>query len=223
MSTIRNISGLSNPFLVQSASGNQPSTATVDSDGDNDGSGVAARVGNGSWFMQSILQALEQTVNAGSASSSTAASGASDPSQGSGSTQGVQSAFQGFMHDLFAALHQQNGNGNTPSSGGEAGNQSGSVSGARHSGRHGYMAARVQDLLQQLSASSQSDSAGTADNCSSSLATLNTSFQYLVKAIQNGQSAASASTPTLKSFLQSLQQSLGGGQSISGAVVNTQA
>ncbi|OIR16257.1 hypothetical protein GALL_29770 [mine drainage metagenome] len=90
------------------------------------------------------------------------------------------------------------------------------------------MAAGIQNLLQQLNASSQNTASGTDSSNgsgSSAISSLNSSFQNLVSSLDasQGQSASAANAPSLQTFLQNLMQNIGNVQNMSGSVISTQA
>ena len=181
MSAIGNISGLLS---------NTPASSVSPAGGkDTDGAS----------FLSLIEQALGQSLAASSTSSSTAASTASTP-QAPATTLDPQAALQTFLHSLMGSLHQA----------GAANDADADDSVSKVSGTKG-MAADIQGLLQQLSASSTSST--------DKLGSLNANFQNLVNSISaQGQSANSAAT--LQSFLQNLYQGMGSAQSVSGTSIN---
>lgn len=227
MSTTGSISSLSNLQYIPPTTSRVQSTGG-DSDGDSDGSSGAGRVGKGSNFMQAIEQALGKSLG----SSSTTASSATTTS-GSATTQDPVAAVQAFMQSLFSALHQgggsAQGSNNTGADKDGDNDASRSVSGAGRGGSN--MAAKIQNLLQQLSANSPSSATGTQNASTGTqadpLSALNSSFQNMLSALNPSQGAASANAnanaPSLQSFLQNLMQNLGNGQNIAGAVVSTHA
>jgi hypothetical protein len=224
MSSISSITGGNSLSYLQPTSSGTQRVAGGDSDGDSDGQGGAGNVGKSN-FMSAISQALGQTTGTSAATSTSATSG-TDP----------QAALQGFLQNLFSSLSQANG---TPATGkqktdadGDGGRRS--VSGV--SGQGSNISANLQNLLQQLAASSQATSSATGTNAADPLSALNSSFQNLISSItaSQGQTATTqgqtATTqgqavpvPTLQSFLQNLMQSMGNGQNISGALVSTTA
>jgi hypothetical protein len=108
-----------------------------------------------------------------------------------------------------------------------------SVSGVGHHHHHGgsNLTASIQSLLQQLSSSSQSASSSNSSTSINSqisgtdaISNLSSSFQGLMSAVDTSQGrGASATAPSVQSFLQNLLQDLKGGQNISGAVISTKA
>lgn len=217
MSSINNISGLSNTSYLQQTSAALSQVGMTDSDGDSDGSSGVRKAGKSN-FLSAIEQALGQSLP----SSSTTSSAGSSTSNATPSTSDPQAALQAFMQNLFAALGQINGGQGSGSDSDGDNDGSKAVSGT---GKHGsQLAAKLQTLLQQLSANNQTTSAGTQGSGTDPLSNLNASFQNLIDSMNaaQGQNATAGNTPTLQSFLQNLMQDIGNGN-ISGAVVSTQA
>ena len=198
-----NVSGLNKMPYLQTAPNTAQPVVGNDADGDNDGSSGSARIGKSN-FMSAIEQALGQSLSDNAGVSSATSSSAKDP----------QAALQAFLHNLISALHQQ-----ATSNGVDTAGNNGGSSSAVGSRPRGGLSANIQGLLQQLSSNklgASKDSPG-----SDALDSLNSSYQNLINAINAHKQGSS--TTNLQSFLQNLQQDLNGGQSISGAVVNTTA
>ena len=140
--------------------------------------------------------AQSQSTNTGIASSATAASPLSATSE---------TTLQTFMKNLFSALGQQQGA--TPVS----------ASYPHQPGEHHFtephLSANIQGLMEQLNSPSQTGSS------SSTLNSLNASFQNLLGSLEP--TPGQATTATLQTFLFNLSQNLSPGQDISGIVVNT--
>lgn len=232
MSSINNISGLNNTFPLQQTS-NTSQRVGGDSDGDSDRSKGAGGIGKSN-FMNSIAQALGQSMpsNVGTSTATTSPGSALS----SGATQDPQVALQAFLQNLFASLGQANGSqaNGSQATGGDSDGDSDSGKSASGVGRHRHgssnMTTNIQNLLQQLSSSNQSASAGSKDaspniQSTDTLNNLNSSFQSLMNSLNasQGQSAPTTNAPTLQAFLQNLFQDMGGGQNISGALVSTKA
>lgn len=170
-----------------------------DTDGDNDGS-RGSRVGGGK-FASAISQVLSQ-LGVSTGSSATGASGAADTSDSS-ATQDPQQALTAFMQNLYAALQAQ-ASPQTPASDSTAAGSDGSsavASVSRHHHHHGAgmskLESGLQNIAQQLSASSSSGTSGSA------LDNLQQSFSSLLTA-----DGVSGNGTTLGSFLQALSQNL---------------
>ena len=197
------ISGLSALASLPSLLSSGVQRASGDSDGDHGQEGIGK-----SNFMNAVNQALDQSLS-GSASKTHVSHKAT------ATVQDPQVALQGFLQNLFSSLSQASGN---------AADQDGSqaVSGAGR-GHGSHIAASLQSLLQQLSSTTGSSSA-SANSSGGSLSHLDSSFQNLIASINSAQGqAASASQPTLQTFLQNLMQDVGNGQNISGTIVSTKA
>jgi len=230
MSDISSISGLGSLSNVLPTSNKNRMAGGRGNDGDNDGSKVSGGVGRAN-FMSAIEQALGQSLSrsaggvtaAVTPNSTSATNPAHDP----------QSALNPFLHNLFAALNQATGSGNGASATDNPSNMGNpSVSGVGHHHHGGSnLTASIQSLLQQLSSSSQSTSSSNSSMSSSNpirgtdaISNLSSSFQGLMSAVDTSQGrGASATTPSVQSFLQNLLQDLKGGQNISGAVISTKA
>ena len=227
MSSISNISGSSSISYVPPTTSTIQSIGGGDTDGDNDGSMGAGKVGKSN-FLSALQQALGQSLSGSSGASS--ATSTSDPASPSNLTQDPQVALQSFLHSLFAALHQAGGQaataGNGTDSDGDGSSSAAGVGGRHHRGGSN-LSANIQNLLQQLSSSSQSSSTSSPSTSTSStdaLGNLNSSFQNLINTLSASQGKGTPTTsPDLQSFLQNFMQDLSGGQNISGAVVNTKA
>lgn len=186
------------------------------SDG-NDGSAVSAAA-QGGRFASVIEQTLTQLGASDATTNSSDASSAS-------STQDAQQATQAFMHQLFTALHAQNGGQNTASTA-DSGNANGTVTGAgghyhHHGGGRGKLEGGLQNLVQQLSSTAGTNTSDTGTtgqgSTNSSLNDLQQSFTQMLSA-----DGLSGSNVTLSSFLQTLSQNLQGAPS-TGNVVSTKA
>lgn len=207
-----------------------------DSDGDNDGSRAPSAVGGGGKFASAINDALSQLgVTPTSASSDSDASGTA-------TTQDPQQALASFMQSLFAALQGQSGaQGNASTNAAAAGSpavgaatngtppaNTNSVTGTSGEGHHhhhghgggmGKLEGGLQNLIQQLSSSSQGASgSSTSDSSSSSSSTLDALQQSFSNLL--GADGASGSNVSLTSFLQTLSQGLQGAPA-TGNVVTT--
>ena len=233
MSSINNVPSQNYPSWLQQASNSNTQI------GGNNGNVDTRNVRNSN-FINEITQAIEQSLSGSStASPSTTASSSSTSAS---STQSSEAAVQAFLQNLFAALGQANGaastsNGTTAASTGTTtagsvtattgSDGSSSPSGVEHHHHHGgsQIASDVQNLLQQLTASSQTSSASTPNGGNTTLSNLNSSFQNLVTSLEatQGQNASTSNSPTLQSFLQNLYQNMGNGQQINGGAVNIQA
>ncbi len=231
MSSISNITG--STVSQTPATGRSARKVTGgDADGDNDGTSGAGRSGRAgkSNFMNAILQALGQSLPASSATTKVnAAPAASNSSSTPNATQDQQSALHAFVQNLMSALHQAAGsspaaennqaNSNTTTANSTTTYSPPSSGGSRNSSN---LVNGIQNLLQQLSATGQTNTTGS----NATLDKLNASYQTLANALNaSSQSPApgGATSANLKSFLNNLLQDLNGGQSISGAVVNTTA
>ena len=230
MSDISSISGLGSLSNVLPTSNKNRMAGGRGNDGDNDGSKVSGGVGRAN-FMSAIEQALGQSLSR-SAGAVTAAVTPNSPSA-TNPVKDPQSALNPFLHNLFAALNQATGSGNGASATDNPSNMGNpSVSGIGHHHHGGSnLTANIQSLLQQLSSSSQSTSSSNSSMSSSNsirgtdaISNLSSSFQGLMSAVDTSQGrGASATAPSVQSFLQNLLQDLKGGQNISGAVISTKA
>ena len=231
MSVISSISGLGSLSNVLPTSNKNRMAGGRGNDGDNDGSKVSGGVGRAN-FMSAIEQALGQSLSrtAGAVTAAVPPNSASATSP----AQDPQSALNPFLHNLFAALNQATGSGNGASATDNPSNMGNpSVSGVGHHHHHGgsNLTASIQSLLQQLSSSSQSASSSNSSTSINSqisgtdaISNLSSSFQGLMSAVDTSQGrGASATAPSVQSFLQNLLQDLKGGQNISGAVISTKA
>ncbi len=197
------ISGLSALASLPSLLSSGAQRVSGDADGDHGQESIGK-----SNFMNAVNQALDQSLS-GSASKTPV----SHKTAATTTAQDPQVALQGFLHNLFSSLSQVSGN---------TADQDGAVSnvGSRH-GSH--IASSLQSLLHQLSSTTGSSSA-SANSSGGSLSHLDSSFQNLIASINSAQGqAASASQPTLQTFLQNLMQDVGNGQNISGTIVSTKA
>ena len=230
MSDISSISGLGSLSNVLPTSNKNRMAGGRGNDGDNDASKVSGGVGRAN-FMSAIEQALGQSLSrtAGAVTAAVPPNSASATSP----AQDPQSALNPFLHNLFAALNQATGSGNGASATDNPSNMGNpSVSGIGHHHHGGSnLTANIQSLLQQLSSSSQSASSINSSTSTSNqtsgtdaLSNLSSSFQGLMSAVDTSQGrGASATAPSVQSFLQNLLQDLKGGQNISGAVISTKA
>jgi hypothetical protein len=230
MSDISSISGLGSLSNVLPTSNKNRMAGGRGNDGDNDGSKVSGGVGRAN-FMSAIEQALGQSLSrtAGVVTAAVTPNSASATSP----AQDPQSALNPFLHNLFAALNQATGSGNGASATDNPSNMGNpAVSGVGHHHHGGSnLTASIQSLLQQLSSSSQSASSSNSSTSTSSqisgtdaISNLSSSFQGLMSAVDTSQGrGASATAPSVQSFLQNLLQDLKGGQNISGAVISTKA
>ena len=230
MSDISSISGLGSLSNVLPTSNKNRMAGGRGNDGDNDASKVSGGVGRAN-FMSAIEQALGQSLSrtAGAVTAAVPPNSASATSP----AQDPQSALNPFLHNLFAALNQATGSGNGASATDNPSNMGNPfVSGIGHHHHGGSnLTANIQSLLQQLSSSSQSASSINSSTSTSNqtsgtdaLSNLSSSFQGLMSAVDTSQGrGASATAPSVQSFLQNLLQDLKGGQNISGAVISTKA
>jgi hypothetical protein len=196
MMAISNIG--SSPALIQGLSTN---SNPVSQGNDPDGDGSRLRGGAGGRFASAINQALTQI-------------GLTPPDASSASaTQDPKQAEQAFAQALFGALQGQNADA---AQGSGAAHKGGGGHHHHGGGGAGKVESGLQNLIQQLSASTTgATSAATSDT--SALSALQTSFDSLV--------AANGGTPgneSLSTFLQNLAQNLQGAPS-SGNVVSTKA
>jgi hypothetical protein len=252
MSTIGSVSSVTTPSYIKSAYNGVKHTGG-DSDGDNENSRGAGRVGRGSNFMQAIVQALGQSLGVGSSPSTAPvaptvpAASASGTTSAASANQDPAAAVQAFMHDLFSALHQgqhNQGSAQTANSTSNPSTSSTTTGGqiSRSDKHSGNMAAKLQNLLQQLSANNQTDASGSSSvqttststtstplpsqgNTNDPLSKLNASFQNMINSLKSlqGSTPTQSSMPTLQSFLQNLIQNLSNGQNIAGSVISTTA
>ena len=224
MSSISNISSLSNLLNLQPASSAPQRVGAGDSDGDGDNSRGAGGVGKSN-FMNAIQQALGQSVPGSLSTSSSSATSATAPTS---ATQDPQAALQAFLQNLLASLGQTNASpvGGSQAAGSDADGDSDGSKSVSGVGRHGSnISANIQNLLQQLTASNPNTPASTQSNDTDPVAKLNSSFQNLMNSLNvaQGQNTSGANAPTLQTFLQNLYQDMGNGQNISGALVSATA
>lgn len=175
LSSINTVAGSTNWSWLQPASNTSSSTQPLggaDSDGDGSSSIASSSSAEQANFLNTIVQALEQSLSgsatfssAATPSPATASSGSSaapGSSTASGTTQTPAEALHAFLQNLFASLGQ--GSGSKQSANTSTGNSStGSSStpavhhhGHHHGGGGTQMTAGIESLLQQLNASSQS-------------------------------------------------------------------
>lgn len=215
MSTINNLSGVNSMLSPQIQSGTVSPVGGGDSDSDTAASS-AARAGRASNFLQAIGQSLERLgVNTVSLSAPVSVTAAQ--ANETNPNQSAQGALQSFVKSLLGALHQADGNDGIPIT--DKDNESdagGSIprTGQKRSG----MVAKIQNLIQQISAGNQSPAQSAA---SGSLSDLNSSFQNLLDALNASSASSPQNAPTLQAVLQNIAQDLGSGQNISGAVIDT--
>ena len=229
---------VSSSSTVQSTASTAPRTVRHEREGDE---GERRRVGGERGRQQffdavsSALSALGLSLPAQQTPPSQAATPATPATPPTTATAGTSSAdnavqprnearqaLHSFMHDLFKALKSHGENrGGEDAQGAERSRENSSRE-VRH-GRESYrndLASRVQDLVQQLSAS---DSSSTRTDA------LQSSFTKLVQTLQPAAStdaSTPAKAPDLQAFLQNFLKNLQGGStpvSPIGVAVNTQA
>ena len=212
MSSISSIYGNS-LSLSQVTSASTTSQQGADSDGDNDGSRVGSSAKGGS-FASAVIQALSQLgVSAVPLTTSgTSADATASATTNTGSTasakQDPQQALGVFLHDLFTALHGDQSNSSDPNQTADASGTSGHHH--HHGGGLSKIESQLQNLIQQLSSSSNStnptgsstDATGTSN---SATATLQSDFQNLLDSV-----GASGNQTSLSSFLSSIASNLQG-------------
>ena len=215
MSTINNLSGVNSMLSPQIQSGTVPPVGGGDSDSDTAASS-AARTGRASNFLQAIGQSLERLgVNTVSLSAPVSVTAAQ--ANETNPNQSAQGALQSFMKSLLGALHQADGNDGMPITDKDNDSDGGGVT-TKAGQKRGGVVAKIQNLIQQISAGSQ----GPGRNApSASLNDLNSSFQNLLAALNASSPSSPQNAPTLQALLQNIAQDLGSGQNISGAVIDT--
>lgn len=166
------------------------STSKASSGGADRCAGTGSGGSQGTSFAQALQQALSQLNGSGSTTSA------------AGNGQSAQAAIQAFLQQLLAALHQAGTGAQHASkaSDGDAddGVQAASTTGTQASGYNTTIQADLQSLIQQVSASSTSNSG------------LQQSFQNMLSTM-----GASSGTDTLGGFLQSIASSMQGSSLIS--------
>ena len=190
----------------------KPSSAGVDSDGDNDGSRVARSGGKEGRFAAAIEQTLSQlgvsSTRAASAGGTTTATNSSADSSSS-APQDPTVAMQTFMHDLFAALHAMGNNSPNIASNAQTSSPAGPSNVAASGGPSGHhhrdlgageIQGKLQSLIQQLSSTTTSNSADPT------LSTLQKDVQNLLGA----SSGSGTSQMSLAGFLQAISNNLQG-------------
>ena len=232
---------VSSSSTVQSTASSAPRTVRHEREGDE---GERRRVGGERGRQQffdavsSALSALglslpaQQTPPSQAATPATPATPATQPTSatpGSSSTDNAvqprneaRQALHSFMHDLYKALKSQGENRGREDRQGVEKSDDDASRGVRR-GSESYrndLASRVQDLVQQLSAS---------DSGSPRTDALQSSFTKLVQTLQPAAStdtSTPAKAPDLQAFLQNFLKNLQGGStpvSPIGVAVNTQA
>ncbi|MBI2799890.1 MAG: hypothetical protein HYX63_06310 [Gammaproteobacteria bacterium] len=196
----------------------KPSSAGVDSDGDNDGSRVARSGGNAGRFAAAIEQALSQlgvsptssAIGAASAGGTTTAVNSSAVG-GSSAPRDPTAAMQTFMHDLFSVLRAMGNNSSNIANSAQTSSPTGSsnvaVSGG-HGGQHhrGFGAGGIQGNLQSLIQQLSSSTSATGNSADPTIAVLQKDVQSLF-----GASAGTSNNQTsLVGFLQAISNNLQG-------------
>ena len=184
---------------LQPATGAPQRIGGTDADGDNDGS--AGQAGRAS-FLNLIEQALGKSMASNAPSSATTSDAAhTDP----------QAALQSFLHSLMASL--QGGQNLVTSTADQDESASTASKGAQ-------MSANLQDLLQQLSASSSPN----LNQGTETLSKQNSNFQNMLGSL-SGHMPQSTQTgaATLQGFLQNLYQDMGSNKNASGSTLNDKA
>lgn len=140
-----------------------------------------------------------------SQSSSTSQPGAAGATSASGGGD-VKQALHSFMHDVLQAARATDASGKT------------SLSASATGRRYGELAGKLDSLAQQLNSGGGSDA----------LNSLKSSFNNLVKSLDNGSTSGKAATagkaPDLQDFLHEVSRNLqGGSQNLVGSLVSTAA
>lgn len=215
MSTINNLSGVNSVLYPQIPSGAASPIGGGDSDGDTNASS-AARAGRASNFLQIIGQSLGR-LGINTASLSAPASVTAAQANETNPNQSAQGALQSFVKSLLDVLHQTDENEGVSTT--EKNNdRDGKGADTRAGQKKNGIVARIQNLIQQISAASQN----TAQNTTSdSLNDLNSSFQNLLDALNEPSASSPQNAPTLQALLQNMVQDLSNGQSVSGATIDT--
>jgi hypothetical protein len=177
--------------------------------------GDGARVERGNGVLGAVFQALGKlglNAPAQAQSSSQTATGQATTSGTTSAASGggnVKQALHSFLHDLFQAARPAN----SPANAGSTANATGNASAGK---RYGELASKLDELAQQVNSGSDASNK------------LKSSFDNLVKALDNGSASGKTSTagntPDLQSFLHELSRNLqGGALNPVGSLVSTAA